>query len=316
MLRSCSLTAVVLAVSFVNLGCSSLLSDRFASSSAKSRAPKNWSIGVLRGAKLTELKEIVECPNPRFRVGDIPTPQSDFVADPFLVRNGSLWYLFFEMYNRERDKGEIGVAVSNDLCNWHYKGVALRESFHLSYPQVFKAGGAFFMVPESRQAKEIRLYQAQDFPLKWKLKKIIKQGEYSDPTLAFYDRRWWVFANIAPYGLAILSASRLDGDFVFHKSSPFYLGDSSRARPAGRILTIDGKLHRFVQDNRSGYGKSVRLTKVTKLNLHEFEEEILKPDPFLSGSGSGWNGFGMHHVSAEQLSDGSWVAVVDGNSGR
>lgn len=54
--------------------------------------------------------------------------------------------------------------------------------------------------------------------------------------------------------------------------------------------------------------------RVLELNRTAFQEEVVQPDPFLQGSGSGWNGFGMHHVSAEQLHDGSWVAAVDGNS--
>ena len=53
--------------------------------------------------------------------------------------------------------------------------------------------------------------------------------------------------------------------------------------------------------------------KVSVLNQREFEEESVPPDPLLTGAGYGWNGFGMHHISAERLADGTWIAAVDGN---
>jgi len=281
--------------------------------SKEPRTPKNWSIGLMSAASLSTLKDIPDCPNPRITRTNVSSPPSDFVADPFLVKDGDLWHVFFELFNKTRDRGEIGVATSKDLCEWSYRGVVLSEPFHLSYPYVFKVNKDYYMVPESRQNREIRLYKATKFPNSWRMERVLKRGNYSDPSLVFYKNRWWIFANLAPYGLAVFSSPSLDRKFIEHKQSPLYLGDSSRARPAGRILNIDGELYRFVQDNRGGYGRSVRMFRVIVLNKNEIKEEIVLPDPILSGTGSGWNGFGMHHISPERLADGTWVAAVDGN---
>jgi hypothetical protein len=277
------------------------------------RAPKNWSVGLMSGATLSTLKDIPNCHNPRLTRENVSSPLSEFVADPFLVKEGDLWYLFFELFNKARERGEIGVASSKDLCEWSYRGVVLSEPFHLSYPYVFKVNNDYYMVPESRQNREIRLYKATKFPNSWRMERVLKRGNYSDPSLVFYQNKWWIFANLAPYGLAVFSSPSLDRKFIEHKQSPLYLGDSSRARPAGRILNIDGELYRFVQDNRGGYGRSVRMFRVSVLNQEEIREELVSPDPILSGTGSGWNGFGMHHISPERLADGTWVAAVDGN---
>ena len=267
----------------------------------------------MSGATLSTLKDIPNCHNPRLTRENVSSPLSEFVADPFLVKEGDLWYLFFELFNKARERGEIGVASSRDLCEWSYRGVVLSEPFHLSYPYVFKVNNDYYMVPESRQNREIRLYKATKFPNRWRMERVLKRGNYSDPSLVFYQNKWWIFANLAPYGLAIFSSPSLTGKFTEHKQSPLYLGDSSRARPAGRILNIDGELYRFVQDNRGGYGRSVRMFRVMGLNKDEIKEEIVLPDPILSGTGSSWNGFGMHHISALRLADGTWVAAVDGN---
>jgi len=75
--------------------------------------------------------------------------------------------MFFEIYNGIRGKGEIGYAVSENGLKWRYQKIVLEEAFHLSFPYVFKHENQFFMIPESYQAKEVRLYRADDFPNRW-----------------------------------------------------------------------------------------------------------------------------------------------------
>jgi hypothetical protein len=222
--------------------------------------------------------------------------------------------MFFESFNAARQKGEIGLAISRDLCNWSYAGTVLSADTHLSFPFVFQHAGEFYMVPESRQAGVIELFRAQRFPDRWKAERILVRGSYSDATLVEFKGRWWIFANRHPYGLAIFSAPTLADNFTEHPLSPTYLEDESRARPAGRPVVINGTLHRFVQDNREGYGRRVRVLRVVQLDTGSFGEEIVEPDPLLTGAGDGWNGYGMHHISAVQQPDNSWVAAVDGSA--
>ncbi len=278
------------------------------------RVPNNWSIGILRGAALEGLHSSQVCPNPVLTKKDIDIPESVFVADPFLVREAGEWFLFFELFNKLANKGEIGLATSTDLCSWRYKGVVLAEAFHLSFPYVFKVRNSYYMVPESRQSGAIRLYKATSFPSAWRFERELVVGNYSDPTPVYFDGRWWIFANLSPYTLAIFSSKSLKSPFVQHPQSPMYQEDLSKARPAGRPVLANGKLVRFVQDNREGYGKRVRAMRVNQLDLKNFSEEPLLPDPLLRESGQGWNSFGMHHISPVRLPNGSWVAAVDGNS--
>src|SRR3954471_8902781 len=83
--------------------------------------------------------------------------KADFVADPFLIHHGEVWYLFFEVWNRDADKGEIGLAISRDLATWDYRGIVLREPWHLSYPHVFEFDGRIWMLPEAIDSGGVRL---------------------------------------------------------------------------------------------------------------------------------------------------------------
>ena len=46
----------------------------------------------------------------------------------------------------------------------------------MSYPQVFKWGDEFYMVPETVAAYEVRLYKALEFPFKWVFVKTLMKG--------------------------------------------------------------------------------------------------------------------------------------------
>ncbi|MEO1369909.1 MAG: hypothetical protein AAFX50_22225, partial [Acidobacteriota bacterium] len=97
-------------------------------------------------------------------VDDVP---AEFVADPFLLRRGGTWHLFFEILNAGTGKGDIGLATSDDALHWRYRGVVLSEKFHLSYPLVFSWRGEVFMVPETLDLEGIYLYRATGFPDRW-----------------------------------------------------------------------------------------------------------------------------------------------------
>lgn len=302
--KTVSLLALYLLVIVAVIGCR-----------ARARAPANWSIGIMEGESVFSLHDFDRCPNPRFSSYDVSTPRSSFVADPFLIHEGNLWLLFFELFNTDRDRGEIGLAVSQDLCHWSYQGVVLSEAFHLSFPYVFKEKGNYYMVPESKEAGEIRLYRATSFPSDWRFERTLVKGAYSDSTPILWQGSWYIFANRAPYTTRLFTAKDLFGPYSEHPKSPLHVYDSSLARPAGRpVVDEAGRLLRFVQDNREGYGKRVRVIEVKKLSQWEEQEVEAQSQPLLGEGPREWNSFGMHHVSPIRVKDRGWIAAVDGNA--
>jgi hypothetical protein len=272
-----------------------------------------WSINIVSGQTPFSTKPLQASESPVFARDEVTSPPTSFVADPFVMREDNSWQLFFELFNTETNRGEIGVATSSNLIDWDYQGVALAEPFHLSYPFVFRVGESIFMLPEAKQSGAIRLYRATDYPLRWTLHATLIEGQYTDPSPVYWQGRWWIFACSSPYSLSIFFADSLTGPWKPHPHNPIYVNAPDRARPAGRPVVIDGILYRFVQDNREGYGKRVRAMRVTSLSPKTFAEHIAAPDPLLQSGHETWNQNGMHHFAPLRRSDGSWVAAVDGS---
>lgn len=74
---------------------------------------------------------------------------------------------------------------------------------------------------------------------------------------------------------------------------------------SGRVIHGNEALLRFAHDFRSSYGYSVYAIKIIKLSTTEYEEKLYCQEPILTTSGTGWNKYGMHHISA---------LVTNGNS--
>ena len=228
--------------------------------------------------------------------------------------------MFFEVMNSQVGRGEIGLAVSQDAVRWTYRQIVLREPFHLSYPYVFEWDNDFYMVPESHQANSVRLYKALDFPTRWSFLGDLLTGDgFADPSIFHFNDRWWLLTDLAgpPYYAGILRlfyAENLMGPWVEHAQSPVIDGNPHIARPAGRILVVDGRVIRYSQDCDPVYGSQVRAFEITKLTTTNYHEREVDTNPILTASGAGWNQSGMHHIDPHPVEGGKWMACVDGFS--
>jgi len=282
--------------------------------------PRNkhlWSIGIYTGASPLTLAADPTIPCPvltREQVTDVP---ASFVADPFLVRAGGTWQMFFEVLNRRNGRGEIGLATSDDLVHWHYRQIVVAGPFRLSYPHVFELEGHHWMIPETHKTRTVRLYRATHYPLEWRLVHTLMSGErFADSTLFRHADRWWLFTETSPVmkhdTLRLYSADDLTGRWTEHPSSPIVAGDAHTARPAGRVVATSRGLLRFAQDCAPRYGLSVNAFEITQLTADTYEERPVADNPILRASGAGWNAAGMHHLDAHEVASGRWVAAVDG----
>lgn len=273
---------------------------------------QEWRISIFAGADLESLRPLGT--GPAVTRHDVSDAAAEYVADPFLVLAGGTWHLFFEVLNARRNKGEIAFATSDDLLQWQYRGIVLREPYHLSYPAVFAHEGAWYMVPESGEASAVWLYRAEAFPWIWRRHRRLLTGKVLlDPTLFRHDGLWWMIVETNPNHrfdtLRLFVATALTGPWSEHPMSPIATGDARIARPAGRAIIRNGRPIRFAQNCADSYGASVAAFEMAELTPTTYREErlafALVPSPD--------NGFpnGMHHVDALQL-DGRWIAAVDG----
>ena len=278
--------------------------------------PWIWSIGIYAGETPLRLAPATGARNPVLSARDVTDVPARFVADPFMVQVDGLWHMFFEVMNNANGLGEIGLAVSQDAITWQYRQIVLREPFHLSYPHVFGWNSDVYMVAETLGANAVRLYRAKAFPDQWIWVKDIVPGAQADPSIFFFDAKWWLFTCPTPYqhdSLRLYSAADPLSTWTEHPASPLITGNKSIARPGGRVLILDGSPVRFTQDCVPIYGKQVRAFAITELAATTYKERELPESPVLKPvGGEGWNSSGMHHMDAHQLSANSWIACVDG----
>lgn len=275
-----------------------------------------WSIGIYAGPSPFRLGPPDDIRNPVLTREDVTDVRAAFVADPFMLEVDGQWHMFFEVMNWRTGKGEIGLATSADGHRWTYRQIVLAESFHVSYPYVFAWMNDIFMIPESHQAGAVRLYRAEAFPTRWSFVATLISAPYVvDASVCRYDDRWWLFAETNPDmthdTLRLYYADHLVGPWREHPASPIIRGDAGAARPAGRVLVLDGRPVRFGQSCEPSYGGAVRAFKITQLTTTTYAEHEVGLS-VLTGSGGGWNAAGMHHLDAHPIDPDSWLACVDG----
>jgi hypothetical protein len=282
---------------------------------------RNWSIFMYAGNDCLALNPVSNIKHPamsRYAVDDIYTA---FVADPFMVKTQDRWLMFFETLNTKTQKGQIAYAESKNGLDWNYQQVILAEDFHLSYPYTFEFEANWYMIPESCEAGAVRLYKATSFPQKWELVSELLVGKrFVDASVVNFDDIWWMFVgierdeNTTCDELRLYYADCLWGDWIEHPMSPIVCNNMEISRPAGRIVTIDDRLVRFAQDCTNSYGGNASAIQINLLTKDSYLEERINPHhPYLFTLGTlKCNGLGMHHLDPILLSDGSWLACVDG----
>ena len=274
------------------------------------RQTQIFSIAIYRGPTPLEFYPAHDVLNPVLTGHQVKDIRASVVADPFLLFKRGSWHMFFEAVDTVRNRGVIAFATSPDSRAWTYQQVVLTEPFHLSYPYVFEHQGCCYMVPETRQAGAVRLYQADPFPYRWKLVDILISVPLADCSLIQFQDRWWLFGLHENQKLRLFHSRELFGPWVEHRSSPVMQDRADRMRPAGRIIPWGKGLLRYAQDCQTAYGLRVWPSLVT-LSEEAYCEELLG-NPVLGPGAERWNRDGMHHIDPHQLPNGEWLACVDG----
>ena len=239
-----------------------------------------WSIGYqfIDNWRDSSVRQFVE----------INQPYNRFYADPFVIKKNGKWFIFFEDFDFKRGKADISALEVSGSSQKLYPAV-LSENFHLSFPFIFELENRIFMVPESAQARKIILYEATDFPKKWKKRKVIVENIRAADSLIFqHGDKWWLFTNSDSSGgedsnseLNIFFADHpLEGTWLPHKMNPVIF-DSKTARNAGLLIDDAGIYRVFQRFGWRNYGESVGIAKIKTLTESSYIEELastLNPD--------------------------------------
>jgi hypothetical protein len=203
------------------------------------------------------------------------------LADPMLVTTGGDTYLFAERFDHGL-RGEIvagRIAADGSVPNLRR---VLARTHHLSYPQVFEDGGEIWMVPEMAEAGTVELLRADHFPDRWSTAATLLSGVRAyDATIHRGPDAYWMWAAVAAHGasrnaeLWLYHAPSLAGPWTSHKHNPV-VTDPRRARPAGSILEVDGRIYRFSQDGLRRYGHRMAISEVVELSADRYAEKLIR----------------------------------------
>lgn len=198
----------------------------------------------------------------------IRSNENEWFADPFLFEWEGKQYIFAERMNRWRLIGSIAVCEINDLKTSRFREV-LVEPFHLSFPNVFAYNGEVYMIPESGQNQDIRLYKSKSFPYQWELVKVLYTGRnYVDTS----------FVSDIKDGHAVLCS--LDWD----TRHSYYFGldlnhlvltelpenpGMMNERNGGNCFEDNSGRYRVLQDCSSTYGAKILINRI---DCDDFEQ--------------------------------------------
>ena len=225
---------------------------------------KNWQNPHLKNSKI------------------IKNPKNRFLADPFVINHKNKNIIYVEDYDYKVKKGKISAYDINSE-SYTEIGVALEEKFHLSYPFLIKSKEDLFMIPDTHEAKDIRIYKCIEFPLKWKFHKIlINNISAVDTNIIKHNNKYWLFTNkdsssIGDHSseLHIFYADDLESSIWKPHSLNPVIFDSKKARNGGTISSKENQLYRvFQKQDFDFYGASLGVSKIKKLTENEYQEEV------------------------------------------
>ncbi len=214
----------------------------------------------------------------------IMPPKDRFWADPHIIHKDGVDYIFVEEYFFKKKKAAISFIKFDKDGNHNSASPIIEKDYHLSYPFIFECEGTYFIVPESSENKTIEIYKCSQFPSQWQFVMNLMEGVSAvDTTLFFYSNYWWLFTGIPDKSEALpkvrlnlyYSKNLLSDQWTSHPQNPI-VSDFTRARPAGNIFTIDGKIYRPSQDSSKAYGSGIHINEITTLSENSYAEECVQ----------------------------------------
>ncbi|HBL41378.1 MAG TPA: hypothetical protein DDY98_07380 [Ruminococcaceae bacterium] len=193
-------------------------------------------------------------------------------ADPFPFICEQKHYIFAELMKSKQKKGTIGVVCLEDGDELFRE--ILSEPFHLSFPNVFSYGGHVYMIPESSEVRQIRLYKAEQFPYRWKLEQVLVER------IAAVDTAVW-----AEDGKLLLETHDLET-----KQNRFFVCDMEslstkefaskenrfvNRRPGGSFAQYRSGVYHALQNCDGAYGKWLHMAKVERFTEDGLAEQEL-----------------------------------------
>ena len=269
----------------------------------------NWSVGYQEASQISGYNFRPINIITHQEVNRLTKEETAYIADPFFIREQDTFYLYVEI--KGIDNANIALFTSKDGVDYSYAGIVLDETFHLSYPQVFRHEENYYMLPETKGSNQVLLYKAENFPYSWQVEDtLIKDRALKDASILLSDELNLLVAVDDGLKQVMFRADSLFGKWNEVKEFEPRWGNESR--PGGRFVSIDKDWYLPLQNHAEGYGTGISLYKLL-ITSEDYKFELadkllLKPQEEIK-----WFERGMHHLDVQQMPEGGYYMVYDGD---
>lgn len=267
-----------------------------------------WNVGLVQAPPERFLDETYR---PQIEWSEYREP-CQFVADPFLVPAGDETRLLAEEFQYYGERGRIVEMRRGGDGKLSALIPAIDAGVHMSYPYVIQHEGSVYAIPESGDAREVRLYRLDPSSGSWLyVKNLITGVDAVDSTVFEDGNSWWLLhsgaSGVGRWSLYVWSAPSLLGPWSPHPGNPVKT-DVRSTRPAGNPFRCEGRLYRPAQDGSRSYGSAMTINRIDAISQTDFRETTVRwIGPDLTGPYPD----GIHTLSGL----GGW-SVVDGKKHR
>lgn len=231
-------------------------------------------------------------------------PQKKFItqADPFLYMHQGKTWLFYEKQNLTNMKGTLWCQNLDEPQAKPVK--VLEEPFHLSYPQIFRYGRYTYMLPETRNAGEIRLYRCEQFPGRWEKVETLFPISAVDTTILEENNSYYLFTYTDNCLEIYLCEPERERFGLVKKEKIYRSKPSATVRPGGAFIKEDGRVYRPAQNCTDYYGQELIINEIVRLDnaaescFAEREHCRLSPEQIEL---PGVNAVGIHTYNRNEL---------------
>jgi len=205
-----------------------------------------------------------------------------FLADPHILRIKEKTYLYVEDCDIRSEKAHISCyEIDRDQDIVQFIGVAIKEQFHISFPNSFVFNGVTYMTVESIEDGCINVYRNESNPVKWTLaeKIVFKDLTPVDPIVFLKNNQWHLIFSDCEYGnefYHFFADKPIIGDWSCSNNGNPLLLTEKYSRNGG-LVNHCNEIFRIAQSSGfDNYGKKMHIMRISNCdNSISFEPKLL-----------------------------------------
>lgn len=246
----------------------------------------DWQIGIIK----SDLKSFLFA-NKKKKVNWIKSDFNVYKADPFGVEKEGKLYLFYEEYIKSLEYAVLRCGIFDENLKFIVDQIILDDGTHKSFPFVFQHLGKYYLMPESGYIDKLIVYEATEFPFKWKEKMILLNFPVSDAVIKYLGNKWYLFYSkskaVNENKVLYLRVSNQLFDDWQNLEERIVKNDLYDSRNAGDIVNLGGSYYRFAQNCEKQYGENVVVNEILDFDISSYTERFVLEKRLLSAN----NGF-------------------------